>query len=520
MKNMLTAGLLLFAICTVQAQGYDLQWGVASKSTSADAVYAPLGWHDGNYYTLKYDGGDGFLVKFDANLTFKSEAELITGEKKFEAEMISMRNGKLLIMNSEYEKEQSATLVKAWIFTSEGKPTSTKAKVVAKFAVEKSRESEAVTYRLSADSSKILMTMDHNMPNKESAKFSVAVLNYENLEKLWATSSTVDYEDTDFGLLSSAVDNNGNVISLAVVKGGEGKKLAAYSTRAIVFSGTSGKFDDREIKIDNKYISSAFIRFGNDNKLLVSGFYNTLNNKGKSQGIEGAFIASTAVDDLVSLDLQLMEVTPTLRASITHKGWLSSDDINAYEIRDIRQHADGSGYVIAEQRAIYRDISGNQEIRTYSFNHMIIYTFDNTMNIQWITAVPKLQSTTKSAPILGIGPVAIYTWTNALTRMCYKYNSYQDIYINGTLYLLYNDHRDNGNARSNDECKNMVNKDKANGVIVAVGPDGKWEKSTLFAGKETDVILESSSCFPMPGVGFVISAEKGKDLQLGTLNIK
>ncbi len=520
MKNILLAGLFAITCISVQAQDFDLNWGTVAKGTSADALYAPLGWVNGNYYTLKVDGGDGFLVKFNKELSLVSQPELFTNEKSFEAEFAKVFNGKLLVMNSEYDKALSATVVKAWIYTLDGKPTATKGKVVSKFPVDKSRESEEVNYRVSGDSSKILMTMDHNMPNKEGAKFSVTVLNSSDLKEVWSTQTTVDYLDTDFGLLSSAVDNNGNVVSLAVVIGEEGKKLAAYSTRAIVFQGTSGKFEDREVKIEGKYISSAFIRFGKDNKLMISGFYNTLTEKGKSKGIEGAFIASTSVDDLVSLNMELIEVTPTLRASITHKGWLSTDDINAYYIRDIHTRPDGSGYVIAEQRAIYRNVDGNAETRTYIFNHMMVYGFDSNLHIQYLTAVPKLQSTTMSSPIIGVGPVSIYTWTNANTRMAYKYNSYQDAEINGTVYLLYNDHRDNGNALSNDECKNMTNKKNANAVVVAVGPDGKWEKTTLFAGKEVDVILESSSCMPVANEGFIISAEKGKEIQLGRLTFK
>lgn len=520
MKNILLAGLLITTCTLSKAQDFDLSWGAVTKGTSADALYAPLGWVDGNYYTLKVDGGNGYLVKFDKDLTLKFQPELLTTEKSYEAELATLINGKLLVMNSEYEKDMSATVVKAWIYTLDGKPTATKGKVVAKFPVEKSRESEAVNYRLSADSSKILLTMDHNMPNKESAKFSVMVLNATDLKEIWSTQATVDYLDTDFALLNSAVDNNGNVISMSVVTDEEGKRLAAYTTHAMVFQGTDGKFEDREIKIEGKYISSAFIRFSNENKLIVSGFYNTLTEKGKSKGIEGAFIASSSIEDLASLDLELMEVSPTMRASITHKGWLSTDDINAYYIRDIHTRPDGSGYVIAEQRAVYRSVDGNVETRTYIFNHMIVYSFDSNLHIQYLTAVPKLQTTSMSSPIIGIGPVSIYTWTNAKTRMAYKYNSYQDVDINGTIYLLYNDHRDNGNARSNDECKTMSNKKNANAVVVAVGPDGKWEKTTLFAGKEVDVILESSSCLPVANEGFIISAEKGKEIQLGRLTFK
>jgi hypothetical protein len=93
--------------------------------------------------------------------------------------------------------------------------------------------------------------------------------------------------------------------------------------------------------------------------------------------------------------------------------------------------------------------------------------------------------------------------------------------VNGKIYVLYNDHRDNGDARTMKETKTMQNKKNANGVVVAIdATDGSWDKSTLFSGKEVDVVLESSSCYPIPGEGFTISAEKGKDLQLGTLKLK
>ena len=60
MKNILLAGLFAITCISVQAQDFDLNWGTVAKGTSADALYAPLGWVNGNYYTLKVDGGDGF----------------------------------------------------------------------------------------------------------------------------------------------------------------------------------------------------------------------------------------------------------------------------------------------------------------------------------------------------------------------------------------------------------------------------------------------------------------------------
>lgn len=129
--------------------------------------------------------------------------------------------------------------------------------------------------------------------------------------------------------------------------------------------------------------------------------------------------------------------------------------------------------------------------------------------------------TSITAPVINLGVVVISTWSSAMTRLAYKYNSYQQVEINGKIYLLYNDHKENGDAVTLKETHVMSNKKNANAVLVAVdGNNGKWEKSTVFSGKEVDVILESSSCFPMENVGFTISAEKGKDLQLGTITLK
>jgi hypothetical protein len=69
------------------------------------------------------------------------------------------------------------------------------------------------------------------------------------------------------------------------------------------------------------------------------------------------------------------------------------------------------------------------------------------------------------------------------------------------------------------ETKMMSNKSKALAVVVIISPDGSWEKTPLFRGKDLGVILETSSSFPTTGSGFTISAERGKNLQFGILKL-
>lgn len=525
MKKILIAGLVAFSGISMQAQDIDLSWGPTTKASSSDAAYQPLGWYDNVYYTIKYDNGNGYLLKFDDKLNLIAQPELMTGQKKFSAEMSYMNNGKLLLLDSEYEKDMKAAVIRAWTFTDDGRPSTIKEKVVAKFPVEKSKEVADLNFRYSPDQTKVLVFMTHDLGKKEESKVSMVVLNTSDLKVVWETSTTVPYLDEDFEMLSMAVDNSGNVIGLGVVRGGEGKRLAQYSTRIFTFSTANEKYDDRELKIDGKYISSAFIQYTGASTIMISGFYNGLTSKGKNEGIEGAFIAKTEIGNLQNLDLKVSQMSESTKASIAPQSsfakFIGADELNAYAMRNINLRADGSGYVIAEQRFITRDLDSQGDRRTYYFNHIIIYNFDENQNITWISAVPKLQMTSITAPVINLGVVVISTWSSAMTRLAYKYNSYQQVEINGKIYLLYNDHKENGDAVTLKETHVMSNKKNANAVLVAVdGNNGKWEKSTVFSGKEVDVILESSSCFPMENVGFTISAEKGKDLQLGTITLK
>ncbi|MEZ5015228.1 MAG: hypothetical protein R2794_13145 [Chitinophagales bacterium] len=336
--------------------------------------------------------------------------------------------------------------------------------------------------------------------------------------------TTIPYEEQDFAVLSLAVDSKGRALMLGVVRGGTGKRLQQYSTRMFSFAAGAKKYDDKELKIEGKYISNAYIRFATDEKLMITGFYNAMSDKGKNEGIEGAFISTVIVEGLDNPDLHVQKIDPIVKASITPQGGLAKmfnlDELNAYFIRTIALHPDGSGYVIAEQRAIVVSEDERTYTKTAYFNHMIVYRFDANQEITTMSAIPKEQVTSVTAPKINLGIVSIRIWTGSMQRLLYKYNSYLDTEINGDIYIMYNDHRDNGNARTVKEVKTMSNKKNANAVVVKVGTDGKWDKETLFNGKDVDVILETSSSYVIPGVGFVLSAERGKELQYGkcTLN--
>ncbi len=524
MKTKITAFVLLCMVITgLSAQDFKLSWGTEQKAGSSDAVYIPLGFSGGNYYTIKLDNGDGTLMKVDENENLVSQTEMLSAGKKFEVELALIHNNMIIVMNSDFDSGDKLTTVVASTYSLDGKPAGAKLKKIASFKVEKNTEHSDLRYYFSADSGKVAILMDHDMPNKENAKVSISVVNISDLSEIWHTTTSIDYADADFAALSGAVDAAGNFLMLAVIKGGEGKRLQQYSTRMFTFDANDQKFADRELKIEGKYISSAFIEFSTDDKLMITGFYNDLKDNGKNEGIEGAFMCTTDVKTLDGLDLRVKQMDAITKAAIAPSGgwakFVGSDELNAYFIRNINLDADGGGFVIAEQRYMVEGDNGNYRTRTYYFNHMIIYHFNKSQEIDWISTVPKAQSTTIMTPKIGIGPVTFWFFTPSQVLTAYKYNSFTAVKKDGVIHILYNDHRDNGDARTFRDVKPMINKNKANAVIVSVNAEGKWEKEAIFIGKDVDVILDTSSSFPIPGKGFLISGERGKNIQFGKIDL-
>ena len=118
---------------------------------------------------------------------------------------------------------------------------------------------------------------------------------------------------------------------------------------------------------------------------------------------------------------------------------------------------------------------------------------------------------------MGIGPVSFWFFPGAMIRFAHKYNSFISIEKGDNIYILYNDNKKNGNARTIKDVKMMNNKNAAQATEVTVDKDGKWSKNQLFRGKDVGVILETSSSYALGDKEFIISAERGKKLQYGEL---
>jgi hypothetical protein len=516
--------LVLLAVCMqlgIMAQDSNIDWGTQVSAGGTDNAYIPMGWVDGKFYTIQIDGKEGSLLTIKDNMDLESQKVILTGQKKFETDMMFVYDGKIQMLYSEFEASEKTNYVRANSFTLLNKPGGMKLKKVAAVKVEANSEKSDFNYFLSQDSSTILIMHVYDMGNKDNAKVALQVANVkEEMAPVWDATVTLPYISKEFKVLTAAVNNAGQVIVVGAKRIERSKGDTFYETHVISFPKNSDDFEDKIVDLGNKYVSSIRAQFISDDELMVAGFYIEKEQNGSSTGLTGGFIEILSPGKFLGGDQLTREIDADVKDAITPSSGLAklfgADELDNYSIQDMVLNPDGSGYVIAEQRYVIQSVESNMVTRTYYFNHLLAFRFDEKQEITWFSSVPKQQVTSVATPKLG----PFWIWTGNMTRLGYKYNSYTAVEKEGKLYLLYNDHKKNGEARTLRETNTMSNKNTALATLVTIDENGEWTKEALFRGKDLDAILETSSSWPIPGVGFTISAEKGKDLQYGRLTLE
>lgn len=508
--KLLNVFVTLLVCSTLFGQSTKINWGEMEESGHTLDSYIPIGIYSDNYYTIQMGRKGGQLITVNKEMNIAAQKTIVTGQEEFEADLAFYRNGEIHMFSSEYESSTKTNFVRVTTIGMDAKITRTRMKKIAAVRVEKYNHRSDFNYYFSYDSSAVLMLHVHNTPYKDDAKVSFTVVDLADYSEIWGGTVKLPYEFIDFNPISVAVSPNGNVILLATIEGDKGKRLEKYSTRVFSFK-NSTKFTEAEIKMDDKFISNAVIESTFDGKLLLTGFYNDL-HEGKDQGIEGAFFGTANAETPENLELKTMKMDDRTIASIIHTGiagkLAGQDQVNTYSLQEYKLRPDGSGYAIAEQRFYHISKLLDTDRRGYYFNHLIIFRFDKDKNIQWITAIPKIQSTF----------IPDYGYINpSYVRFAHKYNSFVSLEKEGNIYILYNDHKKNSQAKTVKDVKMMSNKKAAQATLVTIKPDGKWAKKQLFTGKDVGVVLETSSSYVVDDNKFIISAERGKKLQFGEL---
>ena len=501
---------------------YTVKWGNPEKAGGYMASYMPLGWVNNHFYTVQINKNDGNLIKVNEDANIADQKELTTGQKKFEADLVYMRGTDFFMITSDYENKEKTNYVRACNFSMDGKPGDVKWKKIASVKVEKNSERADFQYFFSQDSTKLLMLHPHDVKRSDPAKVSMIVVNTDDLKEEWKTAVDLPFEYGDGTILTAGVSNDGNVMIVASVEGEEGKKSDKLSTTIYSFTKKNKEFDEYQIKLEDKLLSAARISYTKNGKAVMTGFYNTTKN-GVNKGLAGAYITDINPAELNNLKVRTLEMDPKTLSAITFSGALAKlfnlNRLKAYSIEEFEINEDGSGYVIAEQRYMTQSYGDNSAIRTYYFNHLVVFRFDRDQNIRWISTVPKQQVSSVSVPRIGLGPLSFFYFPNSVIRVAYKYNSFISMEKDGKLYILYNDHKKNGDARTVQQTKAMVNKKTALASMVIIDKEGNWNKEQLFRGKDVGAILETSSSYKNKNNGFLISAEKNSTLQYGFLEL-
>lgn len=513
--------LLLFlislnSITFLSAQDIQISWGPEIKPGTGIISYVPIGKEKAHHYTLQIKGNFGYLLDIDSKMDMYAQNQLVTKNKKIEADITVIRNGDISAVYSEYDESAKAINIGVSTFSTTGKITGQDSKIISKLDVEKDFKTIDIEYFFSYDTSMMLIVSEYNLKAGEMAKMMLTVVKIDDFETVWSTTTTFPYDDTDIQLLSASVDQSGKVILFTIVKGSQKNPIKRFGNQAFIYTDGSGKYVEKTINLEGKFISSGNIKFINDQKILITGFYNELSEIGKKEGLAGPIIVTAEMTDLDQLQIHTQKIDSITKLSITRPPALNrffdADEINAYKFNDINIFDDGSGYIIAEQNFTTESEEDEFVRRTYYFNQLIIYRFEADNAITSISIIPKIQTSSVTAKRL---QGSFYFVPGSGTHLARKYNSFISTQKDGIIYVLYNDHKDNGNIKLLKETKTMSHKNKSLATVAIIDTNGNWEKKPLFTATDLGMILETSSSYEVNKLGFFISAERLRNIQYG-----
>jgi hypothetical protein len=131
-------------------------------------------------------------------------------------------------------------------------------------------------YKISRDSSKLLIYADLPCHKKEKAKIGCTVLD-NSMKEVWKKQITFPYEDEEFNVTDYKVDNQGNIHVLAVVDKEKQKGEADYKYDVLSYYNNGTDLSEYAAELKGKYIGQMKIEV-TDDAVVCSGFYSNKNH--------------------------------------------------------------------------------------------------------------------------------------------------------------------------------------------------------------------------------------------------
>ena len=499
--------ILLTSTLHTQAQKFNVNWGDNAKLKYDYEDAVPL--NDGKFIILKFKagkrsffGGGGasfepILVLVDKNMESINENELAIEEKNASFKGFERYGDNVFFLYESYSKEDKTTSVHALKINEKTLATSNHT-ILGTYSSDSRSDQAEPSYKLSLDSSKVLLFVEGPDRKKENKKFFIGVFD-TNLKSLWKKEIELPIGDRYVSIYDQDVTNDGKVIvaikhydkevTRQTVRE-DGAKIPSYMYKLFIYDGKDSKGKEMVFNLNNQYIQGTKLTYNTNKNITIAGLY-----KRKYNGrINGAFYATL---DLNTSEIKnpVMAAFPDEFVEMIDKDGFGSDSqkdpglSNNFRIMHIMNRTNGTVDLISEYYRLDIITTYNANTRTTTTQYR--YTFGDIVNTNIdkdgkaiFTRVPKNQKLLNSTAFLGYFPFV----------------------QKDKLILFYNDDRDNVERDLSKKPDDVVNFKRSIFMATTIDSKGNISRESVYDHRDEDYITAPMSLRAISKNRFMISS--------------
>jgi hypothetical protein len=487
---MLTLFFAAIFISNTVAQRFNVKWGDNSRMNFDFVDAVPL--MNGQFIVLKLKHGPKMsfgkkedlrpiFVLVDKNMESIQEKEIEIEEKNATDRGFEKYGNSIYFLYEAYDSENKATSVYALKVNE--KTLEIEAKATLGTYASDSRYNQAdPTYKVSSDSSKILLFVEGAESKKDNKKFYIAV--YEaNLKLIWKKEIELPIRDRNVSIYDMDITNDGKVyvaikhydkeVTRETLRE-DGDKVPSYTYKLLVYDATDTKGKEITLEIGNQFIQGTKLSYNKNGSITLAGLYKRKHNG----NINGAFYSILDGTTTEIKDPKMIPFPPELISMIDNDNFgsdKSSDPglYSGFRIRHIKNRSNGSVDLIAEY---YKEVSSTSHD---SFNGSLkitsttSYTYGDIVNTNIstdgkavFTRIPKNQKFNNVTAFLGFYPLV----------------------FGDKLILLYNDDVDNVERDIEKKPDDVVNFRRSVFLAATVDAKGNVSRQSIYSHVDEDYI--------------------------------
>ena len=481
-------GFLMASFTNLNAQKFNVSWGDNAKLKYDFEDAVPVA--NSQFIVLKLKAGSRsmfggtteqqpILVLIDRNMETVVEKDLRIEEKNASLKGFEKYGTNIFFFYEAYDRENKTTSVYA--LKVDEKTLNTSGKTTLGTYESDSRYDQAEpSYKLSADSSKVLLFVEGPDRKKDNKKFFIGVFD-TNLKSLWKKDIELPIGDRFVSIYDQDITNDGKVfvaikhydkeVTRQTVRE-DGAKVPSYAYKLLVYDAGNTKGKEITFNLNNQFIQGTKLSYNKNGSITIAGLYKRKNNG----NINGAFYATFDAGTAEVKDPKMVPFSPEMITLVDKDNFGSDKDSDpglypGFRIRHIMNRSNGSVDLISEYYRLDVITSYNASTRITTTSYR--YTYGDIINTNidkdgkaLFTRIPKNQKMTNSNIFLGYYPIV-----------------YGD-----KLVLLYNDDKDNVERDIEKRPDDVVNFKRSIFLAATIDAKGNVSRQAVYSHLDEDYV--------------------------------